>query len=154
MQLFAASPYLPAVNTTNAFAQHPKRVIREAEDSLSARAEGTDNHITITSIEQQDFGNRRVRHVKPPYEGHIRRTISWVIEVQDGNLCGHGVYGIQNHFDIHFARRDFELTPAAQGVHQQLRLHLIGIGNQNVKCFRLRWTRSPSSPRLHNSPVN
>jgi hypothetical protein len=59
LQLLTISPHLPLMNTLDALAQQPERVVGKAEQPLDARAESIHHRVASRFAEDQNLGDVR-----------------------------------------------------------------------------------------------
>ena len=68
---FTMSRHLPLMNTLDALAQQPERVVGKAEQPLDARAESIHHRVASRFAEDQNLGDVRMSQMQAANVGHI-----------------------------------------------------------------------------------
>lgn len=129
--LLRVGPDLPDRYALDAAAEEAEMRVGNAEDAAGSAAEGADYEVAVIGLYQENFGYGGMGEMDAAHGRHLAGDADGVIQGEHYYFSWRGGDGMEDRGDVDWAGGDFELGTAAQGAGKELRLHAVGIGNQD-----------------------
>ena len=129
--MLSVGPDLSGGYALYAPAEQAEMRVGDAEDAAGSGAEGADYQGPIVGLNQENFGNCRVGKMDAAHGGHLIGDADGMIEREHYYFGGSGCDGVKDRGYVDGAGGDAELGASAQGAGEELRLHAVGVGDED-----------------------
>lgn len=129
--LLGIDPDLTFGDALDATAKQAKVSVRRTENSADAGAEGANDEFTVVRLEEENLGHVRMKKMDAAKRGHLTGEANGTIKREKddpGRVC---CDRLKDGVDVDGAGGDVELGTSAQGASEKLRLHLVGVSDEN-----------------------
>ena len=133
-ETIAVSEFMTSRDALNAPAEQAEMSIGDAENAARAGAERVDHQFPIVGFNQQYIGNGGVGKMNAPHRRHLAGDADGVIQGKNNHFGGSGGNRLKDGGNIDGAGGNAELRAPAQGAGEKLRLHAIGVRNEDSDC--------------------
>jgi hypothetical protein len=132
LELFGIRPHLSRRYPEQAPAQQPHVGVSDDEDAARTRTECVNNQCTIARSDQHNFREFRMSEMEVAQRLNRKLRVDRCARAEKRYLWRLGFNSLKNRCQIHGTGCDIKLRPSAKGAGQQLRLHTVGIDDQNI----------------------